>query len=210
MTVKTSSDPVTRLTELEAARDAARQAENDARDEHARLLRAIPLAREGLTRAHAAGEGVDAATKRFAAAQKAANDPAWGARAEGLAQRTRSADSAVRSHVDANLAVLIEELRPRAEAAVALIKERAADLRAALGEYNQVGAEIGRRSAHVQWFNAYERVPPAPLVGELITSLDACRLDDEWLLPVGMPRSTTSPAEQAERERVAAESRVAA
>ena len=198
MTTK-SINPLSRLTELEAARDAARQAENDARDEYIHRQRAVPEAREALTGAVAAGEGVDAATKRFEAAQKAASDPAWGARAEGLAARTRSADAAVRAHTDANLAVLVEDLRPRAEAAVALIKERAADLRDALGEYNQIGAEISRRSAHVQWFRAWEQIPPAPLVDELTTSLDACRLDDERLLPVGMPRSTESPAAEAER-----------
>lgn len=208
--MKSSTDPVTRLAELEAARDAARQAEADARDEHASLQRAVPLAREGLTRAHAAGEGVDEATKRFAAAQKAASDPAWGARAEGLAARTRSADTLVRAHIDANLGELIEDLRPRAEAAVALVKERAADLRDALGEYNQIGGEISRRSAHVQWFRAWERTPRAAIVDELTTSLDACRLDNPDLLPVPMPRSVESPAEEADRLRVAAESQVAA
>jgi hypothetical protein len=170
-----------------------------------RRQRAVPEAREALTGAIAAGEGVDAATKRFEAAQKAASDPAASARAEGLAQRTRSADVAVRTHVNEHFAVLVEELRPRAEAAVAAIKERAADLRDALAEYHAVGRELSRRTAFIQWFNANERVPRAPLVDELTTKLDACRLDDERLLPVPMLCSTLHPAEEAERLRVAAE-----
>lgn len=208
MTTK-SINPLSRLTELEAARDTARQAEDDARDEHMRRQRAVPEAREALTGAVAAGEGVDAATKRFAAAQAAANDPAWSARAAGLAARTRAADAAVGAHTNEHFALLVEELRPRAEAVTALIKERAADLRDALAEYNQIGAEISRRSAHVQWFRAWERTPRASLVDELTTSLDACRFDDERLLPVPMP-STLHPVEEAERLRVAAESQVAA
>lgn len=153
MTTKKSTDPVARLAELERARDVARQAEDAARDEHASRLRGIPVARAALTQTVAAGGDVKAAEEAFAAAQKAAGDPALSARAEGLAQRTRAADAAVRSHINDHLGVLVEELRPRAEAAVA-IKERAADLRDALAEYHAVGGELSRRTAFVQWFPA--------------------------------------------------------
>lgn len=205
MTVKTSSDPVTRLAELERARDVARAAEEQARDEHASLMRAVPVAREQLTESVATGEGVDAATKRFADAQKAASDPAWGARAEGRAARTRAADAAVRVHINEHVASLVEEVRPRAEAAVAAIKERAADLRDALAEYHAVGGEISRRCQHVQWLSVWERTPRAPLVDQLGSLLDAARLDDEQQLCVPMPNSTLRPVEEAQRLRLAAE-----
>jgi len=197
MATKTSTDPVTRLGELEAARDTCRLAEEEARDQQIRLQRAVPLAREQLTEAVAAGGDVEAAEKRFEAAQRAASDPATSARAEGLAQRTRAADGDVQRHKEEHLTALVEAIRPKAEAAVQSIKDRAGDLRLALAEYHQVGGELARATSGT-WFQLHRQVPPAPLVDQLTGILDPCRFDDGGI-PVPMPRSTESPAAEAER-----------
>jgi hypothetical protein len=196
--MKSSTDPVTRLAELEHERDTCRQAEQDVRDEHARLQRAVPLAREQLTEAVATGGDIKAAEKRFEAAQRAASDPATSARAEGLAQRTRAADVDVQRHKEEHLTALVEAIRPKAEAAVQAIKDRAGDLRDALAEYHQVGGELARATSGIQWFALHRQMPPSPLVDELTGILDPCRFDDRRI-PLPMPRSTESPAAEAER-----------
>ena len=190
------NDPTARLHELEQRRDDAREAEHDARDEHARRQRAVAEARAAVTAAYASGGEVKAAEAAYTTAQKAASDPMLAARLEGLGRAARVADAAVRSHIEANVSALIEEVRPRAEAAVAAIKQRAADLRDALAEYSAVGSEIGRRSAYVQWFELHRQMPAAPVVDKLSSQLDPCRLDT---IPVPMPRSTEHPVAEQER-----------
>jgi hypothetical protein len=202
--MKSSTDPVTRLAELERARDTARHAEQEAREQQIRLQRAVPLARERLQSAHATGDGIPAAEKAFTAAQVAADDPALGARAGGLAQRTRAADIAVQQHLAANFSELVETMRPRAEEVVAAVTERALALRSALDEWSRVSVEVGMLGRTQQWFVPHERIPAAPF--------DKLRSALEQLgeVPLPMPDITVHPAEQAERERVAAESPVAA
>lgn len=203
MTTK-SINPVSRLTELEAARDTCRLAEEEARDQQIRLQRAVPLARERLQSAHATGDGIPGAEKAFSAAQVAADDPALGARAAGLAQRTRAADVAVQQHLAANFSELVETMRPRAEEVVAAVTERALALRAAIDEWNRVSVEVGVLGRTQQWFVPHQRIPASPF-DKLRSALD--QLGE---VPLPLPDITVHPAEQAERDRVAAESRVAA
>jgi hypothetical protein len=204
MPVKTSSDPVTRLTELERARDVAREAEEKARDAHARRLAAIPAARAALTQAVATGSDVKGAEEAFAAAQRAASDPALSARAEGLAQRTRAADVAVQQHLAANFTELVETMRPRAAEVVAAVTERALALRSALDQWSRVSGEVGMLGRAQQWFIPHERIPADPF-DKLRSALD--QLGE---VPLPLPDITVHPAEQAERDRVAAERQVAA
>jgi hypothetical protein len=161
-------------------------------------MRAVPAARAQLTEAVATGGDIKAAEKRFEDAQRAASDPATSARGEGLAQRTRAADVDVQRHKEEHLTALVEAIRPKAEAAVQAIKDRAGDLRVALAEYHQVGGELARATSGIQWFQLHRQMPPAPLVDELTGILDPCRFDDGGI-PVAMPRSTESPAAEAER-----------
>jgi hypothetical protein len=193
---KSEVDPTARLAELEAARDAARQVEQEARDEHSRRQRAVPEAREALTRAHAEGAGVKAAEEAYEKAQKAAGDGSLSAKLDGLARATRAAEQAAQAHRAAHLADLVEAVRPRAEAAVQAIHDRADALRDALDEYAEVGREIGRVSSGVQWFVLNQRVPWVPQVDKLRASIDPGRLDG---IPTPMPTSTESPAAEAER-----------
>jgi len=204
MTTRSSSDPAVRLAELEAARDTARQAESDARDEQIRLQRGVPLAREALQSAHATGRGVEAAEKAFTAAQVAADDPALGARAAGLAQRSRAADVAVQQHLAANFTELVEAMKPRAEEVVAAVTERALALRTALDDWSRVSVEVGMLGRTQQWFVPHERIPAAPF-DKLRSALD--QLGE---VPLPLPDITVHPAEQAERDRVAHERVVAA
>lgn len=197
-------NPVTRLTELEAARDTARQAEADARDEHTRRQRAVPEAREALTRAHHAGAGVKAAEEAYEKAQKAAADGALSARVDGLARATRSADIEVLQHLERHFADLVAAYQPRAEAAVVTIAECAAALRDALDEWHRVGVEVGQLGRHLQWFVPHQRIPASPF-----DKLRAA-LDQLGEVPLPMPDSTTNPVEEAERLRVADDRVVAA
>jgi hypothetical protein len=191
------ADPTARLAELEQARDAARAAERDARDEHARRQHAVPEAREALTRAHAEGAGAKAAEEAYEKAQKAAGDSALTAKLDGLARATRSAEGAAQAHREAHLADLVEAVRPRAESAVQAIHDGADELRAALDEYGEISREIGRVSVGVQWFSLHARVPWSPQVDALRASLDPPHLAD---IPVPMPRGPIeNPGQEQER-----------
>jgi hypothetical protein len=79
---------------------------------------------------------------------------------------------------------------------VQAIHDRADDLRAAVDEYGEVSREIGRVTNGVQWFTLHAQLPWVPQVDKLRASLDPARLAD---IPTPMPRSTESPAAEAER-----------
>lgn len=197
-----TTDPTAKLAELRATAARAEAAEEQARAEHAALQRAVGLARAAVQAAYTTGDeqAQAAAHDDLTRAQEAAerSGRAYHERTAGLAQARRAAQAAVNTFAAENLTDLVEAIRPDAEAAVAQVRERIADLQQALHEYTGIEQRIAVIAGPVQWFRAYERMPADPFAA-LRVELEVVAAGE---IPAPMPSSTLDPA--AEAERVAA------
>lgn len=195
MTKKT--DAVAKLDELEQARTEARQAEREAREDQQNRARAVTEAQRTLSGAYSTGEGVKEAESALQAAQARAADATVSAKIEGLSQATRRADAAVQQHITDNLRELVEAQRPRAEQAVAAIRARAEELDRALLEWNATADAVTGIAGTQQWFRQGRgHVPSSDRFSKVRRELSALLTGD---IPLPMPTSLESPAEEAER-----------
>lgn len=103
---------------------------------------------------------------------------------------------------EANLAELLEGLRPRAEQAVASVIARAEELGRALDEWSYAAAEVDRLGGKVQWFRqGPRRTPSADVLNKLRSALGG--LSVPLPLPVGPIESPAEEQERLEREHQA-------
>jgi len=198
-----STDTTTRsaTAQLEQLRTAATEAAavaTEARAAHTARQIAVATAEKELRAAYAAApdrKKITAAQETHAAAEAKLSDRAFLAEIAGRADAQRAAEAEAARFVEDNFRALVEEARPDAEAAAASIEDRIADLRAAIAHWHAIDQRITNLSRHVQWFKPQRLMPTPPF-----TALHAGLAEvDRCGVPVPMPRSLESPAEEQQR-----------